>query len=330
MSIERIIPNNTDLPKMSDVIGTPLSFRDSVDTGSGKPDERATRNKVFAQASAPTEDYKEGDLWFDTDDGNTIYRANASLTWVSVQNEPVVATMTYGATINGATLPVPVYLKASDSEIYACDADDTATLAFIGFAISNSTDGNTGSVQISGVVSGLTGLTAGSNYFVQNAVGTVGTSKGTYTVLVGKAVSTTEIQLFAENVEGSRIEFVQSANLKASADTERSTTNATYIKVKEIAIKHFGSVNVKFDLKCGTDGAATIYAQIYVNDVATGTERSTSSGTYATYSENISSLDAGDLIQLYYHGTSGIASVIRNFRLHWDKVSVADYVVNTD
>ena len=54
--------------------------------GIDKPENNATRNQIFAQNAAPTKDYKEGDLWFDTDDDNKIYRANSDLSWVSVQD----------------------------------------------------------------------------------------------------------------------------------------------------------------------------------------------------------------------------------------------------
>lgn len=100
---------------------------------------------------------------------------------------------TAGATITGATTPVPVMLLAADAEWYATDANDTARLRFEGFAISDSTDGNPITIQTSGIVAGFTGLTDGAQYYVQNAVGTIGTSVGTYTIPVGVAISTTQL-----------------------------------------------------------------------------------------------------------------------------------------
>lgn len=101
--------------------------------------------------------------------------------------------VTAGATINGATTPVPVYQNTTDNEFYACDANDTSALRFAGFAISNGTDGNTMLLQSSGIVSGFTGLDEGLKYYVQDAVGTIGTTPGTYNILVGTAISTTEL-----------------------------------------------------------------------------------------------------------------------------------------
>ena len=107
-------------------------------------------------------------------------------------NDDLPIVLTAGATINGATLPVACYIKNADEEIYACDANDTDALKFIGFAISNSTDGNDITFQTKGIVSGFTGLTVASNYYVQDDK-TIGTSKGTYYVIVGIAISATEL-----------------------------------------------------------------------------------------------------------------------------------------
>lgn len=97
-----------------------------------------------------------------------------------------------GETINGATLPVAVYQNATDNEIYACDGNDTAKLNFLGFAISNGTDGNPITVRTNGIVNGFIGLVEGSYYYVQDDK-TIGISKGTYEIQVGIAISETEL-----------------------------------------------------------------------------------------------------------------------------------------
>lgn len=103
-----------------------------------------------------------------------------------------VQQLTAGATINGGTLPVAVYQSDSDNEFYACDANDTDKLKFLGFAISNGTDGASIDVQFNGVVTGFTGLAEGEKYYVQDD-STIGTSPGTYEVLVGIAISETAL-----------------------------------------------------------------------------------------------------------------------------------------
>lgn len=97
-----------------------------------------------------------------------------------------------GETINGATLPVGVYQDSSDGELYSCDADDIKKLNFIGFAISNSTDGNPIELQTGGVVRGFSGLTEGESYYIQND-GTLAINYGPYKLLAGIAVSATEL-----------------------------------------------------------------------------------------------------------------------------------------
>jgi hypothetical protein len=103
------------------------------------------------------------------------------------------AVLNCGETINGATTPVPVYQDKTDNELYACDANDLTKLKFIGFVVSNGTNGNPATFQAHGIVSGFTGLAEGEKYYVQDAVGTISTSPGTYEVLVGVAISETQL-----------------------------------------------------------------------------------------------------------------------------------------
>lgn len=97
-----------------------------------------------------------------------------------------------GETIDGLTTPVPVYV-GSDGELYACDANDTAKLNFAGFVTSASSDGNPIDFYGDGIISGFTGLTQGARYYVQDSVGTIGTTPGTYIIFVGIAVSATKL-----------------------------------------------------------------------------------------------------------------------------------------
>jgi len=84
----------------------------------------------------------------------------------------------------------------------------------------------------------------------------------------------------------------------AASDTEVNTEETSYTKVKEIEIGAIGGeMTISFQLKAA--GGATAYGRIYKNGAAVGTERSTASSTYQTYSEDISGLVSGDLVQLY-------------------------------
>ena len=112
-----------------------------------------------------------------------------------LQNSPLVGnvTLTAGETLNGATTPVPVYQNKTDNEFYACDANDSARYKFIGFATSTAINGDPINVQFSGVVGGFTGLLEGEKYYVQDTVGTIGTTPGTQSILVGVAISQTQL-----------------------------------------------------------------------------------------------------------------------------------------
>ncbi|MHA1304220.1 MAG: Ig-like domain-containing protein [Candidatus Heimdallarchaeaceae archaeon] len=116
--------------------------------------------------------------------------------------------------------------------------------------------------------------------------------------------------------------------LKASADTERSYRNyADYEKKKEIVTYLSGVVRVKFDIR--NTVTHDLYGRVYVNDVAIGTEHSTTSTSYVTFSDDIV-VGSGDKIQLYTHTSSDDDYYIRNFRLYYDKVFTNDYNVTLD
>ena len=234
-----------------------------------------------------------------------------------------VAGLLAGATINGATLPVAVYQNTSDNEFYNCDANDITKLNFVGFAISNSTDGNSIDIQFEGIVKGFTGLSEGVKYYVQDDK-TIGTSKGTYEILVGIAISATELLIMKNNNDTFFI-LIVSDNLKISADTERLQAGETgYIKQKEIRIRKEGTIRVKFDLK--STAAAKVYGRIYINSVAVGTEKQHTGTTYATYSEDINIVNDdininGALIQLYIREDVNASNdaYFKNFRIYYDK-----------
>ena len=102
-------------------------------------------------------------------------------------------------------------------------------------------------------------------------------------------------------------------NLIAANNEEVTLTGSTYNKAKEIYCPIAGVFAVSFEF---SRTANTGYATIYVNDVAVGTERaSTSSGYVVAPNEDIT-IVAGDYIQLYIKN-SGVAEDVsaKNFRL---------------
>lgn len=196
-------------------------------------------------------------------------------------------TMTAGATINGATLPVPVYQNKTDNEFYACDANDTSAMKFIGFAISNGTDGNDVEVQFTGVVHGFSGLNEGEKYYVQDTAGTIGTSIGTYEVLVGVAISTTELLI----QKGKRY-AAGSADLSAVTATgsEAVTCGFRPSRIKLVARGARGNASIvttvsHMDMAWvnGTVYAASLCADSSNNEIVTTNARFYSNGAGSAY-----------------------------------------------
>lgn len=95
------------------------------------------------------------------------------------------------------------YIFGADA-IKKAKADAAATADAWFFAASASTaSGATGSFQSAGVLSGLTGLTAGATYYLSAATAgamtvTAPTTVGQYVTRLGKALSTTEFEIRIE------------------------------------------------------------------------------------------------------------------------------------
>ena len=222
-------------------------------------------------------------------------------------------TLTAGETIDGATLPVAVYQDASDNKIYACDGDDNSKLDFIGFAVSNGTDGNDITIQFDGPVSGFTGLDEDSIYYLQDDKTIANNDLGTNTVIVGRAISETELLITKENVE-----TIASDTLQISNDAEKMTEELTYTKLKEILVENdLQKYRIKFNLR--NSGGFTCNGKIYLNGVAIGTQRTESSGD-TTYSEDFTiPIKKGDLLQIYAKvNEASVDAYIKEFRIYWD------------
>lgn len=72
----------------------------------------------------------------------------------------------------------------------------TDSFNFIGFSQTTGTSGNA-DITVGGVVSGLTGLNTGSKYYIDSALQGTITTTNTTGILVGTAISSTELVLFA-------------------------------------------------------------------------------------------------------------------------------------
>ena len=86
-----------------------------------------------------------------------------------------------------------------------------------------------------------------------------------------------------------------------------------WTKLKSININGAGIYRVKFDLKDAT-GGYTAKARVYKNGSPIGTERTNTTTTYTTFTEDLS-FSVGDTCELWALGTTSSAT-IRNFRLY--------------
>ncbi len=89
-------------------------------------------------------------------------------------------------------------------------------------------------------------------------------------------------------------------------NTAAKTTTATaYAKVKEITLSSIpqSTLRIYFGLNSG-DPTVWVYAQIYRNGVAVGTERSTQSSASVYFTEDISGWSNGALLQLFAYTTN--------------------------
>jgi hypothetical protein len=238
-----------------------------------------------------------------------------------------VDTQTAGETITGSTTPEPVYFDSSDSEMYAGDASDISKLDIVAFAISDGTNGNDIDIQKDGVIGGFAGLTDGAEYFLQDGGG-IGLSRGTYSILLGRAISTTELLIIglpkSKDFNVSSI----SDNLKASADTERTVTIGTgKTLVKEIEIRAPGDIRVKWDKKVSVANQGSWSLEDEDGNVlATEITISTS---YLTVSHDIR---LRNITKLQLYATNGASSdaLTRNFRIYYDLLPLGEITVNTD
>ena len=113
-------------------------------------------------------------------------------------------------------------------------------------------------------------------------------------------------------------QIVASGTLLVSNNTEVTKASyGSYTLVKEMRItRNCASLRITFDLKTG-DGINTAYGRIYKNGVALGTERSTKSTSYTTYTQDFTSLVPGDLIQLCVKTQyADRSAVVRNLQLY--------------
>jgi len=104
---------------------------------------------------------------------------------------------------------------------YKADGNDLHLNLFLGFVNATVAIGDTVTLIANGIVSGFTGLTTGAKYYVQDTAGTIGTTNGTYDILVGIAISTTQLVI----LQGS-MQYLGSSSLSGAASGSTITVPA--------------------------------------------------------------------------------------------------------
>lgn len=144
-----------------------------------------------------------------------------------------------------------VYLKASDGKLWKTDSDaDESTFSFVGIALTTVAGADL-AVEYAPpghVVSGLTGLTSGSYYFITGTAGTLGTTPGTRFARVGFAISTTQMQVVLPK-------YVVKSSFSVSSTGDTSVTLGFYPAVIRIR----ASVNVNGIMSIGDDSNTCVY-----------------------------------------------------------------------
>lgn len=91
---------------------------------------------------------------------------------------------------------------------------------------------------------------------------------------------------------GNNLLFKQTSDGAGGKGTE-------YEKVWELKLTNSGALRVTFTLRKETYAETPAYARIYVNGTPKGVERSTESSTPVSFTEDITGIQAGDLLQIY-------------------------------
>jgi hypothetical protein len=126
--------------------------------------------------------------------------------------------------------------------------------------------------------------------------------------------------------------IVLSDALIAAANTERAQASTTYVLCKSILrlteIYHTSQIRVKHDMRTLAGGG---YSKLYKNGQAIpGTEHYNGSGSYVTYTDDLSITDfkAGDTLEVWVYNTSPTPTntYVRNFQIYGNNVAFSESI----
>ncbi len=108
--------------------------------------------------------------------------------------------------------------------------------------------------------------------------------------------------------------ILPSDEVKAEANTERTTTSTNYVKLKEFKVFATGTIRLKWEFRTSS-GSYSAQTRVYKNGVGTAAEFETYSTTYVAKTCEID-VNEGDIVQLYGRiNGSGYTCYIRNAKL---------------
>ncbi|MFA6006923.1 MAG: hypothetical protein WC764_04350 [Candidatus Paceibacterota bacterium] len=188
----------------------------------------------------------------------------------------------------GETLAVgdAVYLKAADGKIWKADADVQAQVdAFVGIVAAAGNADDTKRIFAPGkVATGLSSLTAGSTYYLSNTAGGLSLTAGTFSYIVGVAISTTALLVAPNNQRGSLNDFGNGSDGELALDGTNtyasilSKAGATYTALRDIF-----ATNIVFS---GSAILVTAGYKIFANGTVSGTGTIRNNGTVGSAGTN--------------------------------------------
>lgn len=148
---------------------------------------------------------------------------------------PTFITATLAATTT--VTPTPIYIDSSGNAAQVL-ANSSSSVPLIGFVQGTSSASSTVNVQITGKVSGFSGLTAGTEYFVNNSSALASTA-GDVEVRAGTAMSSTTLLL--RQPQGTQFLASSSISLTVNSGTITTVSATTTVSAKA---KYFDITNI--------------------------------------------------------------------------------------
>jgi hypothetical protein len=216
--------------------------------------------------------------------------------------------VTIAASANASTVSASVAYSDITGTKPPSDADNTSTAVNAGTTVTAAAGGITFSAN-GAIKGGQTAYNTGTGWFL-------GYSGGKYKFSIGDATNYMKWDGSELSVSALDMTPYKAGDVIFSITTHTSQTfNTTPTLVRAWYLGRSGDIKVNFEIRSSAT-AHTAYGRIYVNGVARGTTRSTSSLSYSSFEETITGLDAGDLVQIYlWTSTTSNFSTLRNMIL---------------